>query len=470
MGDCNVDVTVNNITQLVKDEMKKFRDIPEAAEVTFKVEERDKWSVAGVSSLRDEEVRTQVLHGGRLASTYAMVEMGKLAYDAEVTCTPISIGSHNSEKLDNTLLETLKEATRTELDCHICFGLVLDPVTTNCGHTFCRKCVHRVLDHSKRCPICRRAMLLPPIPTAQKVPSNILLTKLLKGLCPEALAEREEIAREELAATVLGDMSTPLFICTLSFPTMPTFLHIFEPRYRLMMRRVMESGDRTFGMLLPNPKRERQGDLDKVPFYQYGTLLYIVSMQLMEDGRSIIECTGRSRFKVLSHGILDGYTIGKIERVDDISIVAEEVLEAAETTTSSHPRNLSAQDHFGAPPYHSSPETSRESTPQDLGTISKQDLNAMLTKDLMKICFDFVLKMKEQSETWLTDRVILAYGEPPEDPALFPWWFASVLPLDDVVKYQLLGTSSVRERLKICVELMVQFEILKSYVKSGSGP
>jgi hypothetical protein len=35
-----------------------------------------------------------------------------------------------------------------------------------------------------------------------------------------------------------------------------------------------------------------------------------------------------------------------------------------------------------------------------------------------------------------------------------------------VVKYKVLGTSSVRERLKICIELMIQFEILKSYVKS----
>jgi hypothetical protein len=462
-----VDVTLNKITDVVREEVKKFRETPEAHQVTYRIEERDKWSVAGVTSLRDEEVRTQILHGGRLASTYAMVEMGKLAHDSEVIYTALSFGKSNSEKLDNDLLEKLKEATRMELDCHVCYALVLDPVTTACGHTYCRKCVHRILDHSKSCPICRRTLLIPPIPNPQQAPSNIVLTKLLKGLCPEALAEREQIAKEELAAS--GDLNTPLFICTLSFPNMPTFLHIFEPRYRLMMRRVTETADRNFGMLLPNSTRERQGDLGKVPFYQYGTLLHIQNMQQLHDGRSILECTGVSRFKVVSHGMLDGYTVGKIERVDDISIAAEEALEAAETSSALHPRNLSAQDHFGAPPYHSSPESSRESTPiQELGTISRQDLNAKSTRELMSICFEFVLKMKEQSEPWLTDRVILAYGEPPDDPALFPWWFASVLPLDQVVKYKVLGTSSVRERLKICVELMIQFEILKSYVKSST--
>lgn len=356
-----------------------------------------------------------------------------------------------------------------ELDCHVCYALVLDPVTTACGHTYCRKCIHRIIDHSKFCPICRRQLLIPPESTPQQAPSNIVLTKLLQGLCPEALAEREQMAEEELAA--LGDLRTPLFVCTLSFPTMPTFLHIFEPRYRLMMRRVAQSADRNFGMLLPNSTRERQGDLGKVPFYQYGTLLHIVNMNQLADGRSILECKGVSRFKVVSHGMLDGYTVGKIERIDDISIAAEEALEAAETSSTPFPRNLSAQDHFGAPPYHYSPESSRESTPtQELGTISRQDLNTKSTKDLMDICFEFVLKMRDQSEPWLTERVILAYDEPPNDPALFPWWFASVLPLDQVVKYRLLGTSSVRERLKICVELMIQFEILKAYVESFQTP
>ena len=40
----------------------------------------------------------------------------------------------------------------------------------------------------------------------------------------------------------------PVFVCTMSFPCVPCPLHVFEPRYRLMIRRAMESGTRQFGM------------------------------------------------------------------------------------------------------------------------------------------------------------------------------------------------------------------------------
>ena len=40
----------------------------------------------------------------------------------------------------------------------------------------------------------------------------------------------------------------PVFVCTLSFPNISCPLHVFEPRYRLMIRRCMEGGTREFGM------------------------------------------------------------------------------------------------------------------------------------------------------------------------------------------------------------------------------
>ena len=42
----------------------------------------------------------------------------------------------------------------------------------------------------------------------------------------------------------------PVFVCTLAFPSVPCPLPVFEPRYRLMIRRVMESGARQFGMCI----------------------------------------------------------------------------------------------------------------------------------------------------------------------------------------------------------------------------
>ena len=42
----------------------------------------------------------------------------------------------------------------------------------------------------------------------------------------------------------------PVFVCTMAFPHMPCPLHVFEPRYRLMVRQCMESGFRQFGMVV----------------------------------------------------------------------------------------------------------------------------------------------------------------------------------------------------------------------------
>lgn len=54
-----------------------------------------------------------------------------------------------------------------------------------------------------------------------------------------------------------------------------------------------------------------------------------MTAEFYPDGRSLIGTVGLSRFRVLRHGQLDGYTVGKTERVDDVSL-EEEAMEAAE--------------------------------------------------------------------------------------------------------------------------------------------
>jgi Lon protease-like protein len=454
-GDCSVDVVLNKTTEIVRNEIDAFRNSDQASGIVLHLEEKDRWSIAGVASLRDKEPRTRVLHGGRLCATYAMAAMGELAYDSEVIFTSPSPAGEEVEILDHAVLENVKEAIRSELDCQVCYGLLLDPLTTACGHTFCRTCVHRLLDHSNLCPICRRVFTIPPASTSVQAPSNFLLVQLLMGLCPNAVKARAEVVKSENSSGI-GELDTPLFVCTLSFPTAPTFLHIFEPRYRLMIRRAVENGDRKFGMILPNPRREPQGDMGRVPFHAFGTLLHIVGMQVLPDGRSMIETVGVSRFRILQHGTLDGYMVGKVERIDDISLAAEEALEAAETSDPRNSRPLSAQDHFGAPPYHST------TTPEQ-SDAAMRSLSALPTQQLMEIGTSFVEKMKGQSASWLQSRVITTFGEMPTDPATFPWWFASVLPIAEVEKYKLLQIQSVRERLKFCAAWIKLLEAQRWY-------
>ncbi len=133
--------------------------------------------------------------------------------------------------------------------------------------------------------------------------------------------------------------------------------------------------------------------------------------------------------KVLETGMRDGYLVGRIQRVDDVSLPDEEAVESRETFGPEPPAN----DALGR-------------------------LNHMSTQQLLQFGLDFISRAQASSEPWLAERFISVYGLPPSDPAIFPYWFASVLPISEEEKYLLLPTTSVRERLKITARWIQRLE------------
>lgn len=424
LGDCSQDVTLAKVMDRVSIEVAHSR--PLTSHTPTLLDERPRWRNVVDSSKEPKHPASRILNGGRLVATYTMAEIGELKYDSEVAYQTMSPTGDSYQDLDFTMLAHLKEATKAELDCQVCYALMLDPLTTTCGHTFCRKCVARVLDHSTMCPICRRDLPMPP--GVRNVPGNKRLSELLTGLCPDLVAARVEAAAQE-EVLMLGEENVPLFICTLAYPSMPTFLHIFEPRYRLMIRRAIENGDGKFGMLMYNRRAAPQGNLGSVQFLQFGTLVHINSIEIMPDGRSLIETRGLSRFRVKDWDMLDGYIVGNIERLDDISLAEEEQVEATETT---------------------------DPVPAQHDLISQID--HMSTQELLKIGTDFITRMRAASAPWLHEGVLASYGPPPDDPALFPYWFASIIPIGEEEKYRLIPTTSVRERLKVTARWVRRIE------------
>ena len=460
MGDCSVDVTLNKALTLIRTTIEQDRDTTGGPDVSTYIAVQDPWEVAGLSSLKEKEDEACLLKGGRVVSTYTLAETGKLGYDCEVSYTTCGDGEEEVSQLDMTIFGRLKESARTEMDCQVCYALYLDPLTTACGHTFCRACLHRVLDHSEHCPICRRELSIQPQLSPNAFPSNQLLTRMINGFWADTVAIRSQAARLEQQAQ--GEYDVPLFVCTMSFPTMPTFLHVFEPRYRLMIRRAMD-GNRTFGMVLYSQPTEANGHATFLPI---GTLLRIVNIEFFPDGRSLLETVGVSRFKVLKHAMLDGYMVGNIEKLDDVSLAEEEASEVSETMRSRGIQNFArAVDNVEGvspdTPNGITPipvRTPRSATHPSPASLTMEDLDGMATRELLDFGVEFVRRMRSQSVAWLTTRVLAIYGDCPNDPARFPWWFASILPVSDEEKYRLLGKSSVRQRLKICCRWIVEWE------------
>lgn len=119
-----------------------------------------------------------------------------------------------------------------------------------------------------------------------------------------------------------------------------------------------------------------------------------------------------------------------------MSISEEESLEIRETTTSPTQRSISAQAVFNAPPHHL--VTSQTPQADKISNVAsdRAELAVTSTQALFETCFAFVKKMEADSAPWLHSRVYAVYGPPPEDPATFPWWFGTVLPLSEFEKYR----------------------------------
>ena len=423
LGECNINVCLSAIMDTIRDVARGFQ-FPENTTTTIQ-EIRTEASIPPLL-LAPENPPSRTFNGGRLLATYEFAESGELAFQNDCSYGSESQSEDECRRLDEELLTAIKDNTARELGCPLCLNLIFDPVTTPCGHTFCRECLARVLDHATQCPVCRSTLPMPP--SLERQASNVRLVSLLLGLCPDLVQLRAEAVAADERGTA-GQLDTPIFVCTLSFPSLPTYLHIFEPRYRLMIRRAIE-GNRRFGMVMynRNPPQAQSG-LGIVPFLEYGTMLEIITFRMLEDGRSLIETRGCDRFRIRAHTILDGYLVGSVERVEDVSLAEEERLEAEEMSSATTVRN---------PMEEESPTA-----------VDVAEARRLSTQQLLLRGRDFIERMHANSAPWLHQRLIDAYGNQPDDPALFPYWFASILPIADEEKYQLLKTTTVRERLKI---------------------
>ncbi|WP_026100795.1 LON peptidase substrate-binding domain-containing protein [Synechococcus sp. PCC 7336] len=92
------------------------------------------------------------------------------------------------------------------------------------------------------------------------------------------------------------------------FPGRPLPLHVFEPRYRMMLNTVMES-DRQFGVLL--------WDSDNQEAARVGCSAEVAQLQRLPDDRINILTVGVQRFRLLEYVREKPYRVGLVEWIDD---------------------------------------------------------------------------------------------------------------------------------------------------------
>ncbi|CAA19328.1 LON peptidase N-terminal domain and RING finger protein C14F5.10c [Schizosaccharomyces pombe] len=189
--------------------------------------------------------------------------------------------------------DLLQENVSRELECQICFGMLYDPVVSPCGHTFCGPCLMQALTQSPQCPTCRFGL---PSPVVLEHAKSHSITTFLRDFYPDNWLERQKSWEEEKEQ----ESWLPLFISMLAYPRMPTFLHIFELRYHIMIKKCLETSKR-FCIAMPlrarsdghNEHRElRNARGQRLFCSEYGTILEIIQVEPLIDGRSLVEARG----------------------------------------------------------------------------------------------------------------------------------------------------------------------------------
>lgn len=117
----------------------------------------------------------------------------------------------------------------------------------------------------------------------------------------------------------------PLGTVLLPFAHLP--LHIFEPRYRALVKDCL-AGDGEFGVVLIERGQEVGGGDVR---FGVGTLARIVQTAELPDGRWLLDAVGTERFRVTEWLPDDPYPLAMVEALDEAPDIADSEAEERRT-------------------------------------------------------------------------------------------------------------------------------------------
>ncbi len=125
--------------------------------------------------------------------------------------------------------------------------------------------------------------------------------------------------------------SLPLFpLASVLFPGMLLPLHVFEPRYRLLLKRAVQN-DQPFGIVLIKSGAEVGGPAEP---HRIGTTARVVGTTPLPGGRSFVIARGERRFEIESiDADQEPYLVGAVRYLDeddggDAAVLADRAADA----------------------------------------------------------------------------------------------------------------------------------------------
>jgi Lon protease-like protein len=278
--------------------------------------------------------------------------------------------------------------------CHLCNEPCIYPLTTACGHTFCKECIYYHLSIYNSCPLNQCRTELPNTKYFYEHPCE-------KN--DEIISEKRRLEAEK---RLLEEM--PIYDGHLVFPKMTYNFDVTEIKYRSLIKSCLNSRYRNkFGMLLSRR-------------CEYGTLMEIKQIDINDDGEIRFQAIATDRFIILSSGgIKDGYEIAKVQIIHDEPEDEGKIIDNLEENHSS--------------------------------TVSIHEPHEPTTSQLINMALEFIHGNELVSLMFHIHDLATSLGEIPENAADFSFYAALLLPIKDEEKYELLGIRSAKGRMLMVV-------------------
>eukprot|EP00752_Nemacystus_decipiens_P001802 g1741.t1 len=230
-----------------------------------------------------------------------------------------------------------------------------------------------------------------------------MIAQIAKALFPELLERR---LRETEAEKAKFELCLPAFFYNVPvFPGQTLCLHFFEPRYKLMMRRIIDTS-RRFAYVLPVPSCSTTNS-NSGPKRRIALVANVCEAEFLSDDRVMVKTKLTGRYTVQ-----DQYV--------------------EEHTGGLH--------HCQLEPFEDDPQ-SRDG---DVGELESLHAQAKA------LFHGFLGPFKGQ--------LVQEYGEMPPDPVGLSMWMASFLPFYESEKYALVQSRCTRQRLQACLRCAASME------------
>lgn len=352
-------------------------------------------------------------------------------------------------------------------ECSICLSTLTDPITTQCGHTFCKECLIRTMTDmpTRSCPYCRTELLR--IGKVNQLVSG-WINYLNTSMCDEQQQQQQQyIPIIQVTSTV-------------SFPTQHCLIHITQDKLSLLKNMTTNPHQKYYAICIFSKSNN--------DFFEYGIMLQINGVEHIQDIRhSVVQASGLFRLRInhLTVG-KDGCYTGEVTRLEDLvqdKFIIDHQLQhktynvittqSTPTRKIARPRPCSMRLSSSAPSHNqfssadncpgsvyrkmwamdfkkpiSPPPTPIFKKQAKLPTLSRTNyettsLDILFNVELCPLLSRYVSNTRNTA--WMMQYEW--YLQQTDNRNTIVWWAANILPLSFDEKISLLSMDSLRERM-----------------------